>query len=377
MIQQDTYDFEERVTAFVRLGDLLRHAGAECPAGHGADAALSSVLAEASAANPFFTQANVCHALREWGDSLREHSLQTWLTPYKNRFPLSSATVLLVLAGNLPLVGFHDYLCGLMSGCRLLVKLSSKDAVLLPFLHRKLRETASSGSGLSLQDPDPVRFMSEIPEEGFDAVIATGSDESHALFARKFNARPHLLRHGRHACAILRGGESLADLQALSDDILLYFGLGCRSVSKLYVPENYDFQPLLHLLSEKGDGFREHSAYMHNYAVQKALMTVSGTDFLDTGFLLLVSHPSLDCPQGVLHYQTYGSEEEVKGELVRQRENLQCVVGEGHLPFGAAQHPALSDYADGADTLAFLCDFYRGICKNERNSYLCAPKNRN
>ena len=369
----EIYDVDKRVEAFERLGRRMRQVGGESVS----ETEISALLAEAEAAHPFFTPSQVRYALREWGNNLHKKALQTWLEPYRNAFPLAPSTVLLVMAGNLPLVGFHDYLCGLMAGCRLLVKLSSKDAVLLPFFHRELRKNAPVGSGLNLKEPDPVRFFEQIPAEGFDAVIATGSDTSHAFFTRQFRHLPHLLRHSRHACALLQGGESPRELQALADDILLYFGMGCRSVSKVYVPENYDFQSLLKTLSERGELLRENTAYMHAYAARKALRTVNGQKFLDTGTLLLVEDTALESPLSELHYQTYRTRQEVEEELSRQREQLQCVVGNGYLPFGVAQHPALSDYADGADTLAFLRDFYQGICKAERKSYLCAPKNRN
>lgn len=370
----EIYDFDKRVEAFHRLGQLMRQAGQEAPA---ARTEFSTLLEQATTAQPFFTPQNVRYALREWGNHLHTQALRTWLEPYRRNFPLAPTTILLVMAGNLPLVGFHDYLCGLTAGCRLLVKLSSKDALLLPFFHQELRKNAPLGSGLHLSEPDPVRFVHEIPATGFDAVIATGSDSSHAFFTQKFRHLPHLLRHSRHACALLHGGEFPRELQALADDILLYFGMGCRSVSQLYVPENYDFEPLVKALSERGESLLENTAYRHAYATQKALRSVNGQKFLDTGSLLLAEEASLESPPAVLHYQTYPAPEEARQAIAKDRENLQCVVGDGFLPFGTAQHPALHDYADGADTLAFLCDFYQDICKAERNSYLCAPKNRN
>lgn len=341
----DAYNLDQRVEALGHLGRLLWQARPEDHA---------EVFAQASAANPFFTPAQIVHALHEWGNHLTITELQAWLAPYRSHLPLAPKTVLLVLAGNLPLVGFHDYLCVLLAGCRPLIKLSSKDAALLPYFHQQLRKNAPLGSGLNVEESDPVRFVSEIPTEGFAAVIATGSDPSHAFFSRKFHHLPHLLRHSRHACAILQGHESHEELRGLADDISLYFGMGCRSVSKLYVPKNYDFHPLIAALAERGDELRQNTAYMHAYAGQKALMTVNGESFLDTGFLLLAEKKSPGSPQGVLHYQTYRSLQEVEAELLQQQENLQCVVGQGHLPFGAAQRPALCDYADGADTLGFL-----------------------
>ncbi|MDE7357141.1 MAG: hypothetical protein K2M74_01745, partial [Bacteroidales bacterium] len=374
----ETYDFDKRVEAFDRLGQRMRQFGQDEPAaGTEASNAFTTLLEQAEENHPFFTPPYVRYALREWGSNLRTNALRTWLEPYRRHFPLAESTVLLVMAGNLPLVGFHDYLCGLMAGCNLLVKLSSKDTLLLPFFHQELRKNAPLGSGLSLHEPDPVRFVAQIPDEGFHAVIATGNNHSHAFFSRQFHHLPHLLRHSRHACALLQGNESPEELQALADDILLYFGMGCRSVSKLYVPENYDFQPLIKTLAERGNNHKNNTAYMHAYASQKALMTVNGQKFLDTGFLSLVENASLENPLSVLHYETYRTRQEAEEQLSHQQENLQCVVGAGHLPFGIAQHPALADYADGADTLAFLCDFYQDICKAERKSYLCAPKNRN
>lgn len=347
----EIYDFDKRVEAFDHLGQRMRQAAQDEPA---PGTEFATLLAQASAAHPFFTPFQIRYALQEWGNTLRTNALQTWLTPYRKHFPLAPHTLLLVLAGNLPLVGFHDYLCGLLAGCRLIVKLSSKDAVLLPFFHHELRKNAPLGSGLNLQEPDPVHFVDEIPTQGFEAVIATGNNNSHAFFTQKFHHLPHLLRHSRHACALLQGNESHEELQALADDILLYFGMGCRSVSKLYVPEKYDFQPLVTALAERGNDLRQNTAYMHAYASQKALMTVNGQKFTDTGFLSLVENASLENPLSVLHYQTYRSIQAVEEQLSQMQENLQCVVGAGHLPFGLAQHPALSDYADGADTLEFL-----------------------
>lgn len=335
----------KRIEAFAALGSYMGKAAQ--------DPDFRLLLERVQVQNPFFREREVLRAVSSWADLLDESGLEAFLRPYANRLPREK-TIAVVMAGNIPLVGFHDYLCALLSGCRLQAKLSSKDALLLPFLHGKLRESAPEGSGLSQGDPDPVCFAKR-EVKGFDAVIATGNGNTFRYFDYYFGKYPHLLRKNRTSCAVLDGTESREELSGLADDIAAYFGLGCRSVSKLYVPASYDFIPLLDILAEKGKDLIDLASYKDNYDYHKSICLINGTAHYDTGAFLLVPSGSTASPMSMVYYEEYGDSARLESELENRRDELQCVVGHGRLAFGKAQSPGLGDYADGVDTMDFLC----------------------
>ena len=246
------------------------------------------------------------------------------------------------MAGNIPLVGFHDFLCCFLSGHQAFVKLSSKDPwlfpVILDFLHEQNPELA--------QTVQPAAVL-----RGMDAYIATGSNNSARYFEYYFAKYPSLIRRNRTSVAILEGTETPEELEKLADDVFLYFGLGCRNVSQILVPENYDFIPLLQVF-RKYQWMADHHKYKNNYDYRLSLAILNKLEYMTNDCLLLMPDDSPFSPISVLHYAFYREPE--TRFLAMEKENLQCVVGRRHIPFGTSQHPGLSDYADGADTMSFF-----------------------
>jgi Acyl-CoA reductase (LuxC) len=261
--------------------------------------------------------------------------------PAENKNP---KTVGIVMAGNIPLVGFHDFLCAFLCGHRLHIKPSSKDEVLIKHIAEKLiaRETALQNS---------IQFEGML--KGCDAYIATGSNNSSRYFDYYFGKYPNIIRRNRTSVAILKGNESPEQLESLADDVFLYFGLGCRSVTKIYAPKTYDFIPLINAF-KKYNYLADNNKLKNNYDYNLALHIINNKFYMSTDSLLLVENESLFSPISQLHYGFYDDEKKL-AESLQQREDLQCIVGSGYIPFGKAQVPAIDDFADGADTMRFLC----------------------
>ena len=250
------------------------------------------------------------------------------------------------MAGNIPLVGFHDFLCVLLSGNNVLAKLSSNDKVLLPYLSNYLIQ----------QEPSLAARIAftEGKMEGFDAVIATGSNNTSRYFEYYFGKKPNIIRKNRNSIAILTGKESTEELTALGEDIFRYYGLGCRNVSKIYVPKGYDFEPFFNAIFSYKDIVDQHK-YANNYDYNKAVYLMSNFKILDNGFLILKEDDGQASPISVLFYAYYDAEETLEQELNAQEEQIQCIVSKkGGIGFGETQKPKLHDYADGVDTMEFL-----------------------
>lgn len=336
--------------AFVELGERLRDFCEKWKVGEAFQLpGFQNTLAMAKAANPWFTEDNLLHALEQWGRALTALNMEDWLSKYDMEGPRDPKTVGIVMAGNVPLVGFHDFLCVLISGHRVLAKLSSGDRHLMPFLSQLLI-TAEPGLAGRIQ------FV-EGKMEGFDAVIATGSNNTGRYFEYYFGKGPHIIRKNRNSVAILHGGESPAELTALGRDIFRYFGLGCRNVSKVYVPDGYGFESFFESIYGY-KGMVDHHKYANNYDYNRAIFLMNSQLFLDNGFLLFREDSAFSSPISVLHYSRYDSMETLKEELKGSVGEIQSLVSNlglaGHVPFGEAQEPALDDYADGVDTLEFL-----------------------
>jgi hypothetical protein len=335
---------EQRIGVFAALGSAMRDAAS------GIDSVASSrflrLIDTLEDSNPWFTPDNVRKAMGAVGDKLTEDSLRQWLRGYPeipdHTLP---STVGVVMAGNIPLVGFHDLLCVLSAGHRLKAKISSKDAVLM---------RAVTGF-ISEAEPDLGRCISltDGTLSGFDAVIATGSDNTSRYFEYYFRDYPSIIRRNRNSAAVIDGTETDEELRLLGEDVFAYFGLGCRSVSKLFLPEGYDINRLTSCWRE-WEMLRSHQKYAVNYDHSKAVMIVNRQHFTDTGYLLLRHDPSLSPPMAVLNYDFYASREQLKRELEAAANNLQCVTGHGYTPLGKAQQPELWDYADDVDTILFL-----------------------
>jgi hypothetical protein len=248
----------------------------------------------------------------------------------------------IVMAGNIPLVGFHDFLCVFLTGHIAVIKTSSKDDVLIKHLAEQLY-------GWEEECRTFIVFAELL--KNCDAYIATGSNNSARYFDYYFSKYPSIIRRNRTSVAILTGNESTEELEKLSDDIHLYFGLGCRNVTRILVPENYDFLPLLNAMRKYGH-FADHNKYRNNYDYQLSLQILNNKFYMSNESILLVENDSPFSPISQLNYGFYKSKEDIGS--FRNDDNIQCLVGEGFTPFGIAQQPSLTDFADGVDTMAFL-----------------------
>ncbi|MDT0644057.1 acyl-CoA reductase [Zunongwangia sp. F363] len=299
--------------------------------------------------NGWFTRENVIFALRQWSIALTPDNLEKWLSRYDTIGQSEPKTVAVIMAGNIPLVGFHDFICVLMAGHKVLIKQSGNDKQLLPLLVEYL-------IFLNPEFKDLIRFTDD-RMKNFDAVIATGSNNTSRYFEYYFKDKPSIIRKNRNSVAVLTGKESKKQLQELSEDIFRYYGLGCRNVSKLYVPENYDFDDFFKAMYNWNYIINQ-AKYSNNYDYNKAVYLMSEFKLLDNGFLILKEDESFGSPIATLFYEKYTSEEELRNKLQQEKEKLQCVVSggftENEVEFGKTQHPELWDYADDVDTMDFL-----------------------
>ena len=260
--------------------------------------------------------------------------------PAENTAP---RTIGIIMAGNIPLVGFHDFLCVFISGHKAVIKPSSKDQVLIKHLVEKMAEWDHQVSNL-------VEFSEML--KGCDAYIATGSNNSSRYFDYYFAKYPHIIRRNRTSVAVLTGNETKQELEKLADDVYLYFGLGCRNVTKLYVPEGYDFVPLLEAF-KKYNYLTDQHKYKNNYDYNLALHLLNKKYYMTNGSILLIEDTAIFSPISQLNYEFYSGNDDLSAKLPAAQD-LQCIAGKGFTPFGEGQCPSISDYADGVDTLKFL-----------------------
>jgi hypothetical protein len=293
--------------------------------------------------NGWFTEEAVLHVFKVWGEQLQEDVLNDFISNYT--FTQTPKKVGVIMAGNLPLVGFHDILCVLLSGNSIVIKLSSDDKTLLPMLIQILFKF----------DPE-LKSRISIPEGklgDIDAIIATGSGNSMRYFESYFGHLPHIFRKNRTSVAILSGDETTEELKALGLDIFTHYGLGCRNVSKLLIPNNFELNRFFEAILDFGPIINHHK-YANNYDYNRAIYLMNLEEILDNGFLLLKESDDLFSPLAMLYYQRYESKNEIDLFLKKYNDDIQVIVGEGYEKFGQAQCPLLTDYADGVDTMQWL-----------------------
>ena len=316
---------------------------------------LDAVIAEASIENGWFTEAQVRHALQVIAtDFLAEVKLKEWLSNYQIDSPSRMRSVGLVLAGNIPAVGFHDCLCGLFSPHNIQIKLSSKDSVLIPFLISQISDRLPSGLG------DRVSYVDQL--KNFDAVIATGGSQAVTTFSKYFQDVPHVLRGHRNSIAILDGSENESDIQALGEDVYSYFGLGCRNVSKIVVPSDFDLVKLLRVWDVQYKDIMDNHKYKNNYDYSFALTIMAQRLHIQGDTIVMIESSDLTSRLATLHYQYYEDDSDLSRILDQSGDGIQCVMVKNGssfqkvetVPFGHGQRPGLSDYADGIDTMKFL-----------------------
>ncbi len=340
--------FEERFDAWKVLGEKL--AGFVNDETRDSDEWSMSLLQKVNVAvhhNGWFEKDQVMHALSEWAQALSESSLNEWVGRYSSAHFHSSSPkrVGIIMAGNVPMVGLHDLLTVTMTGHRAIVKLSSDDNQLIPALLQ--------GSPIleQVEWADMIKSM--------DAVIATGSDNTARYFEAYFGKYPHVIRKNRKSVAILTGEEDEATLKKLGEDVFRYFGLGCRSVSKIYLPKDFDLDRIFGAWLPYQDVV-QNNKYANNYDYHRAIMLLDRKEFLENGFVTFKESDVLSTPVSMIHYERYNDLDNVYTALAEIRDSIQCIVTNEHrddLPavgFGQSQSPALWDYADGVDTVEFL-----------------------
>ena len=330
-------NLKERIQAFSKLGSYFSN---------GLDDDLIQKLKEAEIRNPWFTIENQKQALNTWGEQLTNENLNAWLLPYYLTDSKKAKNVLIIMAGNIPLVGFHDLLSVFVSGNNAIIKLSSDDNVLLPFIIKKLIE-------INPEFKQKIRFVEEIKKKKMDVVIATGSDVSAKYFDYYFKNAKKIIRKNRKSVAILDGTESKKELEELAIDVFAYFGLGCRNVSKIFLPKGYKLDQLFEAFYPFQNVI-EHKKYANNYDYNKAIYLMGSHEIIENGFLLLKEDSSLQSPLAMLHYEFYEDFSLVENFIKENNKQLQCVVSRNDTAFGQTQNPNLWDYADGEDTIAFL-----------------------
>lgn len=348
-------DLQQRINAFVKLGEFIEQFLNEDLKLNEFDSATSLFLDGfkhqinlAHEHNGWFTKENVTFSLEGWSKSLTNNNFKQWLEKYHFK-EAPSKNVAIIMAGNIPLVGFHDFLSVLITGHNVIVKQSSNDRHLLPYLAKYLEHIEPKFKGKITFTEDKL--------SDFDAVIATGSDNTARYFEYYFKGKASIIRKNRNSVAILTGDESDAEHKALSQDIFRYYGLGCRNVSKLFVPKDYEFGAFFNGIYDWHPIIHQHK-YANNYDYNKAVYLMSEFDLLENGFLMLKEDPGFGSPIATLFYEYYNTMDDLKTLLLQNKNNIQCIVSknvtEGNVAFGQTQHPNLWDYADNVDTVAFL-----------------------
>lgn len=325
---------EKRIDTLVALGQYLTHEANED---------WQAAKQRAINANAWFTEAHIDTATQNIvAELLQKEKLTAWTKSYT--LPTTAKKIGIVMAGNIPMVGFHDMLCSYISGHNTFIKLSSKDDVLI----KHLVETLHKIDAVTTQT---IHIAEQLKD--MDAYIATGSNNTARYFEQYFAKYPHIIRRNRTSVAILDGTETKEELHLLGQDIFLYFGLGCRNITQIIVPENYDFEKFL-VAMKPFEEYIHHNKYKNNYDYQLALYLLNKVPYMTDGSMLLIENEIPFSAVSVLHYQYYTNKEKIVSAL-QNSQDIQAIVGNGYIPFGAAQMPSLNNYADGVDTMQFLC----------------------
>jgi hypothetical protein len=345
----------KRIQAFVTLGNFMSQFSNEnyikkdnIPFNEIFFEAMTKAIQLSKSYNGWFTENNIQFAFKSWEDALNEENLLKWTSKYDLE-KVHNHHIAIVLAGNIPLVGFHDLLSVLISGNRVIAKLSSNDKLLLPYLTKYLIAIEPEFEG-------KIVFTEERLEK-FNAVIATGSNNTARYFEYYFGKYPNIIRKNRNSVAVLSGKETSEELKSLSNDIFRYFGLGCRNVSKIFIPKDYNFDAFFNAMFIWKEVINDNK-YINNYDYNKAVYLMSNVNLLDNEFLLLKEDINFSSPISVTFYEYYDTLESVSEKLITEKDNIQCIVSnlgiKNEIKFGETQNPNLWEYADGIDTIDFL-----------------------
>lgn len=314
---------------------------------------LAKVLENQEKGNPWFTHENLISALAGIAFMLNENLLYSWIQSYPRlENKEDKTTIAIIMAGNIPAVGFHDFLCTLLSGNRALIRLSSRDDKLIPALADMLIEIEPLFSRRIKFTRDPLK--------GFNKIIATGSSNTGRYFDFYFGEYPHIIRKNRSSIAVLTGKESPEDFAGLYDDAFRYFGMGCRNVSKIYIPHDFNVSAF-----QKNHGKWHqlilHSKYNNNYLYNRSIMNIENERFIDCSFFLLQENKSLNPPLSVIYYELYSDLNSLKQSIEGHANEIQCIVSNKAFfgkttSFGKTQSPGPADYADNMDIMDFLLE---------------------
>lgn len=340
---------ERIIKALDELGKIMQALGEEKPYGSCSKLlneaeyeSLNQLINKEHVFNGWFTSQSIRQAYAAIGELLSVENITAWITQYD--WTENPKKVGVIMAGNIPLVGFHDFLCVLLSGHHASIKLSSNDQRLLPSLLNVF----------ALFLPELFERVKIVPQlKDIEAIIATGSNNSSLYFERYFGHLPHIIRKNRTSVAILTGSETTDELKGIGKDVFQYFGLGCRNVSKLLMLEKFDINRFFEAVFPY-QAIINHHKYANNYDYYKAIYLMNQLPILENGFLLTLDNEDLFAPISVVYTQRFSDENAIKDYLKKEEDNIQVVVGQNYTPFGKAQHPTLSDYADGVDTMQFL-----------------------
>lgn len=349
-------DIKHRISAFVQLGKVFGQLSQDSE-WQGFESGLTEeewkgfkhLIDTEHQFNGWFTPQNIKNSLQSWSEALTDENLQKFVQPYAADLELvAPKTVAIICAGNIPLVGWHDVMCALLAGHKCLIKLSSDDQNLIP-------------AALIILG----KFWPELQENytfergkmtAFDAVIATGSNNTSRYFQQYFGEYPNIIRKSRTSIAILDGTESKEELAELGKDIFSYFGLGCRNITKLYVPEGFNLDRVFEAIYPFNP-IINHNKYANNYDYNKAIWMLNQDELIENGFILFKEDERLTAPTGSMYYEYYTDEETLRTKISSMNEEIQCIVSHKDTPFGQAQCPMLWDFADGVDTMKFLTQF--------------------
>lgn len=338
---------ENQVLGLIKLSDYIKAFLAKKPEDHNEDDAdIELLLKRSEIENPWFTIDNQKFALQQWADLLTEENIKKWLGNYS--ISKISKRVGLILAGNIPLVGFHDVMSVVLGNHIPVIKLSSKDKRMIPFLLKKWNEFSN----------ESVVFEFVEKLENFDAVIATGSNNTARYLEYYFKNHLSIIRKNRTSVAVLKGDETSEELKLLAKDIFQYFGLGCRNVTRIFIPQDFVIDRLFESFLEFQD-IINHNKYANNYDYNRAVYLLNQDKFWDNNFVMLKEDDKLFSPLSVINFSRYESLDDVKAFIAENEENIQCIVakeeiGLNAISFGEAQNPGLDTYADNVDTMKFL-----------------------
>jgi len=341
-------NLNNRITLFVKLGrffsDYINN-NIESSERNKFDKAINESILH----NSFFSKKNILKSLLSWSNVLTKKSIDNFLSNYLIKIKKREKKVAIIMAGNIPLVGFHDFFCVILSGNFAIIKLSSKDSHLFKFILRFLVK----------ENPDfSTKFdVVENKLQIFDAVIATGNNISANQFELYFKKYPKIIRRNRHSIAILNGNETKKEIELLANDIFYYYGLGCRNVSKIFIPNNYNLDILFKSFVLWNEVINKNS-YANNYNYYRAIYLLNKEVFFDNGFVLLKESEKIGSPVGTIYFEYYKSDNQIKEMIKKNNEKIQCIVSNNNYPktikFGETQMPNLNDFADDIDTFNFL-----------------------